>query len=668
MRHPFALRPGAFARPGKSPDWVAGAILAACLVTSTTFQLNDSDVWEHLAVGKAIWALRTIPGTHLWSWPTYGTPETLPSWLFCMLLWPFWATAGITGLFVWRWLTVLAVFSTCLLTARRMGARSLAPLLVIAVCGLVYRVRTQVRPETLSTLILAIELCVLESRRRGGPDRTRWIIPLSMVWANAHISYFLSFVLLGAYLMPWATPQPRPSGRGRQVQRNLAMTALGAAAACFVNPFGWHALAQPIQYFFEWRHEPLFTTIAELHGIDWPFHARDGLLILMFVWPALQLWRGASRVGDAVEATLWGVFTALALFNQRFVGTWAVVAAVFLGRDLAWAVEERWLAKRHVPRWLEAATISALCVLVSVPEWSRRELRLGIGVDPLSTPVGACDFMVRHGIRGRIFNHFELGGYLLWRFWPERDRLPFMDIHQSGTPRIRLEYAAAMSDRGVWGRAAREYQFEVAIVKRMHARGDNLLNFLDADSTWSMVFVDDVAAVYVLRHGRFDGIANSLAYRIVPGGMERLGTLGTRVAGDQQVAEDLRRELDRMVGESAANSSAHSMLATLDMLEGRWESARAHLIAAHRVDLLVPLFFTRLAQLDQAEKRWRSAIENLERARRNGEAPHIDAEIAPLLEQLGDQSRAHRAYEAALELEPSNGTLRQGAFRTSHGR
>src|ERR1044072_2950655 len=111
MRHPFALRPGAFARPGKSPDWVAGAILAACLVTSTTFQLNDSDVWEHLAVGKAIWALRTIPGTHLWSWPTYGTPETLPSWLFCMLLWPFWATAGITGLFVWRWLTVLAVFT-----------------------------------------------------------------------------------------------------------------------------------------------------------------------------------------------------------------------------------------------------------------------------------------------------------------------------------------------------------------------------------------------------------------------------------------------------------------------------------------------------------------------------------------------------------------------------
>src|ERR1043166_4935461 len=191
MRHPFALRPWAFAMPGRSPDWVAGAILAACLITSTTFRLNDSDVWEHLAVGKAIWALRSIPGTQLWSWPTYGAREALPSWLFCALLWPFWATTGITGLFVWRWLTTLAVFSTCLLTARRIGARGLAPLLVIAVCGLVYRARRQGPPETLSTLLLAIELYLLESRRRGGPDRTRWIIPLSLVWANAHISYFL---------------------------------------------------------------------------------------------------------------------------------------------------------------------------------------------------------------------------------------------------------------------------------------------------------------------------------------------------------------------------------------------------------------------------------------------------------------------------------------------
>jgi len=56
----------------------------------------------------------------------------------------------------------------------------------------------------------------------------------------------------------------------------------------------------------------------------------------------------------------------------------------------------------------------------------------------------AGDFIARNGIRGRFFNHFELGGYLLWRFWPERDRLPFMDVHQAGTRRERSAYTQAL--------------------------------------------------------------------------------------------------------------------------------------------------------------------------------------------------------------------------------
>ena len=36
------------------------------------------------------------------------------------------------------------------------------------------------------------------------------------------------------------------------------------------------------------------------------------------------------------------------------------------------------------------------------------------------------DFMLAEGIRGRGLNHFYYGPYQLYRFWPERDRLPFM--------------------------------------------------------------------------------------------------------------------------------------------------------------------------------------------------------------------------------------------------
>jgi hypothetical protein len=589
----------------------------------------------------------------------------LPSWLFCAVLWPCWALGKLTGLFVWRWLTTLAIFLTCLLTARRSGARGLGPILVIAVCGLIFRFRSQVRPETLASLLMVVELYLLEARRQGGRDRTRWIVPLACLWINVHISYYLCFVLLVAYQAPWASPRGVRAVPRERMRRDLLLTTLAAAAACLVNPFGWRAMAQPFDYFFHWRHEPLYTTIAELHGIDWGFHSRDGLLVLMLLWPALQLWRAIERRGDLVEATLWGTFTALAWFNQRFVGTWALMAAVFLSRDAAWLLNERWLAARRIPDRLLAPIASALCILLCVPEWSRADLQPGFGVDPLSAPVSACDFLAQHGIRGRIFNDFELGGYLLWRFWPERDRLPFMDIHQSGTPQIRLVYEAMLSNRDVWQRASGKLGFEVAILKRVHARGEDLLNILDADSTWTMVFADDVAAIYLRRPDSLGAQANPLAYRVVPGGMHRLALVGEQVEHDPAVRAGFRRELERIVGESTANSSAHSLLATLDMREGRWEAARTHLTLAHRVDPLLPLYFTRTAYVDQNERRWNAALGNFERAKHAGELRDLDAVTAPILEQLGDLNKAHRAYEAALRRDPANAALREGAARTA---
>ena len=130
---------------------------------------------------------------------TRPTPQALPSWGFRALLWPFYAAGGITGLFVWRWLTSLVTFAVSWVTARRMGAKGLSPLVVMAVAALTYRHRSQVRPETLVGVLLAVQIWILETRRRGGPDRAWWLLVLACVWANVHLSY-----VLGLLVLAWA--------------------------------------------------------------------------------------------------------------------------------------------------------------------------------------------------------------------------------------------------------------------------------------------------------------------------------------------------------------------------------------------------------------------------------------------------------------------------------
>src|SRR5262249_29442133 len=117
-------RPVAAAASLPRAAWVALATLAVRLaLLLVTFPFHDKDLWQHLEVGRVIWAQHAIPRTHVWTWPTYGAPDVLPSWLFRALLYPFWAAGGEVGLYAWRWITLLAAFGPLFLAARAAGAR-----------------------------------------------------------------------------------------------------------------------------------------------------------------------------------------------------------------------------------------------------------------------------------------------------------------------------------------------------------------------------------------------------------------------------------------------------------------------------------------------------------------------------------------------------------------
>jgi len=89
----------------------AALAAAASVVVSVSYVVIDTDFWQHLAVGRAIWELGRVPTTQLWTWPTYGAPDVNASWGFRVLLWPLWSAFDVWGLYAWRWATTLAAFA-----------------------------------------------------------------------------------------------------------------------------------------------------------------------------------------------------------------------------------------------------------------------------------------------------------------------------------------------------------------------------------------------------------------------------------------------------------------------------------------------------------------------------------------------------------------------------
>jgi tetratricopeptide (TPR) repeat protein len=641
--------------PLAHPAWILAALVAAvCIALSVSFEIHDPDPWQHLAVGRAIWTLHAIPHVHLWTWPSWGSPEVLPSWGFCALVWPIEAKFGVLGLFVWRWATTLAAFGIVWAAARRMGARGFAPLVVLVLCSLIYRQRSQIRPETLVIVLIAAELWILEVRRTGGPDRTWWIVPLVMLWINLHLSYVLAFLILGCYAAhDLATRGSRPP------PWRLFAVAAASGAALFVNPFGVHAVWEPVQFLLHGRDEAIYRGIVELMPWDWRRNPTEGVHLVLLGWPLLMIARTRKRGLDLAEILLCVSFTAMSLSARRFLGFYAIVAAPFVARDV-----DEWLRTRSLPGALRlpaarAAVACACCVVIGLPEWSRADRPLGIAWDATGYPVEACDFMAAHGIGGRGFNHFHFGGYLLWRFWPDRTRLPFMDIHQSGSVRDRWLYQASLASRRAWNELDAERRFDYALLDRKLAHDEQLVDFLDEDSAWSLVFADDDAVVFVRRTPALAAVADSFGYHVWPAGPRRLAAAIDRLSLDAAFRHQAQADLERQARTSSRASMADFLLARVALIEGRLADSRVELGRAITIAPRIPEAHRELGGIALAEGNATHALREyrIERHEFPAEAG-VDFLIGVANQHLARWRAARAAFRREIAHHPDTGEAR----------
>ncbi len=586
---PRPAPPAAKPIPARHPAFLlALAACAASLVLSASYRLYDTDFWTLLVTGKAIWQGGAIPRTDQWAWPTWGEPQVMSSWLFRWRLWPVWEQGGVPGLFAWRWALTLGTFALLWLAARRMGARGVLALPILAWCGLAYRLRTDLRPELAAGALFALALWILESARakrrepRGSAAAdgataspslwerlTRepriWLVPLACVWANSHVSWYLLFALWGLYLI---------EGRGGRPWRLVVL----AAAACFANPWGWRSLWQPIEYALFWRNEPLFRTIAELQPLDGSAHLRNGLPLLLAAWAALAAWRWRRRGFDPVEALGGFALVIAAILSQRFLGNAVAFAAPFLARDAAeWAGSRAWPAALS-GAWTRGGIAAAACLALGIAEWTRPELPLGIALETRHLPVAAVDFARAHGIRGRALNDLHLGGYLAWREWPGRERLPFMTTQpENAKPDDRRALAAALTDERAWFQLRDRQRFDWALLDRNPSPGERLLAWVAADTSFAPVFMDDAAIVFVRRAGALATVADSFAFRVVPADPDARRALVFACERDPALRAAATAEFARQTASSPANALAEQALGTLALMDGRIAEGRAHL-------------------------------------------------------------------------------------------
>jgi hypothetical protein len=462
-------------------DRVLLAALLAAVAGLALAPLTESDVFFRLRAGQEILARHALPGRNLFSFTAPDHPDVDTAWLFEVGAALLFRAGGFPALVVGKAAVLVATFAGAFALCRRRGAGPVAAAVALAAAAIVARERFVERPHLFSLAGEVALLWLVEALDVAADDRVRRRLVAAglavvVLWANLHAGVFLAPVILAL------------AGRPR--------LAAAAALATLATPVGVGLVT----------YLRLHLAIPALHPVD-EFRAATWVSDApLFVYLAAVVVAGAlarPRVARALlPAAALGV---LALRSVRFGADFALVAAPVLAVGL-----ERLVAKLRgpLPAVAVAAALAGWTLAPRVADARRGRPALDLGLDTSIVPLDAIRFATDHGLRGRMYNDFEIGSYLAF----ERPHRPvFVDPRLPAYP-LDLHALLGRADlsRAEWDAAMERYGVDAALLA--YAGLNRRVAWWDP-ARWALVYRERDARVFVRRGPRHDAL---VAEREIP--------------------------------------------------------------------------------------------------------------------------------------------------------
>jgi hypothetical protein len=391
------------------------------------------------------------------------------------------SVAGLGGIVLLRALLLCSFSALVGLTVRSRGCGFYGSVAAALAAASVMPFLTADRPQIVTYVLLALTVYLLETRR------FLWALPpIFLFWANAHGGFVIGWVAVGAYcaealFLRW---------RGRPVagERRLWMVAAAAVAVSALNPNGLRV----IQVLADYRRSPLQSTLIEWQRTNyWEVSAFNAVLygaLLTLLWA-----RGKARF---VDWLLFGVFAVAALSVVRNIFLIALVGPVIVAAYFPW--------KRALP---VAAEFAVAVLLGAAVAWRcMSPVSFQFRADETDLPKGAAEFLLAHHVTAPMFNTYPLGGYLIWRLWPQ-ERV-FTDGRALSESAFQEANRILGNADSTGGKSAAQlladYGIEVILVNGFEyfSGAVNLLPAALSDPSqkeWKLVFQDSNATVF-MRH------------------------------------------------------------------------------------------------------------------------------------------------------------------------
>ncbi len=371
--------------------------------------LADPDTQWHVTVGNWILDNGRFPIADVYSYTFPGQPWIAKEWASQVLL------AAAYNLGGWGAVTTLAAMAIGATFALllRLLLRDLRPFpaLLFTLAALIMSApHFLARPHVLAfpLILLWVSGLVRAVEARTAPPA--WLLAVMLLWANMHGGFTLGILLAGAFALD-ALVGARDAAERRTLFISWAKFGIGTVLVACITPYGPESILVTSRIF---GMGEALSYISEWQAPNFQKQGLQELMVLIALYLVLSRGLKVPLVRLLILLGLVHLFLRYAR-NAELLATLAPLAlAPVLARQFpamaAGAQPDGWLARLARP-----AGPVALAIGVGLP------LALGgllisrgsVAPPTDNTPAAAVAWARDNGLKGRVFNHYGFGGYLI---------------------------------------------------------------------------------------------------------------------------------------------------------------------------------------------------------------------------------------------------------------
>ncbi len=472
--------------------------LYAIPIIAVVQPVQDFDIWWHLRTGQWIVEHGTVTTTDPFSSFGEGKPWVAYSWLFEVLVYGLHAWLGLYGILLCRAVLAFAVAVAVHHFVAKREPRFLIATVLAALAFWAFAPLMTERPWLFTLLFFTLTLGAILDLRSGRHHVWVWVLPLLYaLWANVHIQFIYGLFVLG---LACAAPViDRLIGRGETGRHadtagsrdwwQLVALSLVCVAATLVNPYHMRLYAVVLDYATQ---PAAFKLVNEHRAMD--FRGTVDWIVLGLAGSAAFVLGRRPRL-SAFEVLLLVSAAYFSFHTQRDL--WFVLLASLT----ILTVEPRFpgfFTDRFPLTPSRLATLALGVVLVfAATAWGRKltPSRLDEAIRE-KFPARAAAYVEDHNLEGPLYNHFDWGGYLIWR-------LPRLKVAIDGRTNLHRDERLLRSVETWAGERGWDSDPELKAANLVIASAKGpLASLLRLHEGFRLVHEDYVAAVFVASANR----------------------------------------------------------------------------------------------------------------------------------------------------------------------